>query len=85
MANALRGVTTAPRAAILYDGDVPFVFVVRDGKAIRRAVTIGIEQDDTVQIRTGVQAGDQLVVDGGPALSDGMAVHTGQPMQAAHP
>lgn len=85
VANAFRGVTTAPRAAILYDGDVPFVFVVRNGKASRRAVTLGIEQGDTVQIRTGVQAGDQLVVEGGPALSDGMAVHTGQPTQAARP
>ncbi|MGV9006836.1 MAG: efflux RND transporter periplasmic adaptor subunit [Brevundimonas sp.] len=85
VANALRDVTTAPRAAILYEGDIPFVFVVRDGKAIRRPVTLGIEQGDTVQIRAGVQAGDRLVIEGGPALSDGIAVHTVQVSAAAHP
>jgi membrane fusion protein (multidrug efflux system) len=65
---------TAPRQALLYDGDRPYLFVTTAGAAHRRDVEVGVEQGDRVQIRSGVRAGERVVVDGGSALSDGMAV-----------
>ena len=67
----------APRAAVLYDGDQPYVFVVNRDVAARRPVTIGLEQADVVQLTRGVRAGDRVVIEGGPALSDGMKTREG--------
>lgn len=64
----------APRTAILYDGDQAYVFVVPDNVASRRLVTVGLEQSGLVQLTSGVHVGERVVTEGGPALSDGIAV-----------
>lgn len=58
---------TLPPTAIRDGG----VFVVEDGKARRRAVTVGLVLPDRVQILSGVASGDRVVVGGGDALTDG--------------
>lgn len=68
------GVLTAPRTAILYDGETPYVFVVVGGKAARRPVQVGLEQSDRVELVSGLRPGDRVVIEGGPSLTDGMAV-----------
>ncbi|MBS3763797.1 MAG: efflux RND transporter periplasmic adaptor subunit, partial [Planctomycetes bacterium] len=45
-------------------------FVVKDGKAVRRMVQTGIEQEQRVQITKGIKAGERVVVTGGK-LKDG--------------
>ncbi len=66
--------TVAPRTALLYEGDQPYVFVVVGNVASRRPVTVGLEQAGTVQLTAGVRPGERVVVEGGPALSDGIAI-----------
>ena len=71
------GGLTVPPAALVRDGADPTraqVFVVTDGKAERRDVTVGIERPDAVQVTSGVQAGDVVVVDPPAALGPGTAV-----------
>lgn len=63
-----------PRAAVLYEGETPNVFVVNGGKALKRGVRLGLERGDTIQVLDGVRAGEVLVTEGGAALSDGMKV-----------
>ncbi|TVR64421.1 MAG: efflux RND transporter periplasmic adaptor subunit [Gemmatimonadales bacterium] len=55
---------TLPRTAVLVDGAVPRVFVVRDGRAEERQVTLGFSRGDQVEIATGLAAGDTVVVVG---------------------
>jgi len=50
------------------------VFVVEEGKARRQIVTTGIEADNRVQILSGVQPGDTIVVAGHEKLKDGASV-----------
>lgn len=50
------------------------VFVLHNGKALGRKVQTGIEEAGRVQITTGVQAGDRVVVAGNETLTDGAAV-----------
>ena len=50
------------------------VYVVSEGKANMRQVTIGLEQGQSVQIIDGVQAGEMVVVAGNLNLKDGVAV-----------
>jgi membrane fusion protein (multidrug efflux system) len=71
-----------PEEALVPQGDQQFVFVVAQGQARRRTVTIGIRQDGDVQILDGLSAGDTVVVQGQQRLRDGDAVEvveTGAP------
>lgn len=69
-----------PRNALLYDGDAPFVFVVHGAapkqQAQRRAVQLGLRDNDYVEILQGVTAGEHVVVLGNAELSDGMNIRT---------
>lgn len=49
-------------------------FVVEQGKAVRRIVTLGIEQGDRVQITSGIQTGETVVVNGNLNLKHGALV-----------
>ena len=55
-------------------GRGPVVFVVEDGKAVRRSVETGIEQDNASRSARGSEPGDQVVVAGNQKLKDGAAV-----------
>jgi RND family efflux transporter MFP subunit len=50
------------------------VFVVEEGKAMRRMVETGIEEGNRVQIVTGISPGDKVVVAGNEKLKDGASV-----------
>lgn len=56
-----------PVSAILRDDEnLPFVYIAqRDGSFARRAVTVGYRTGDQSDIASGLQAGEQVVVDGG--------------------
>lgn len=74
---ALRGSRDSmdmPRAALLYDGEQAYVFVVSGGIAHRRDVKIGTDAGNRIEISSGVKLGDQIALDGAAALEDGMAV-----------
>lgn len=51
----------APTTAVKRDGDAGTVLVVNDGKVEERKVTLGIVEDDDVEILSGVAAGETLV------------------------
>ena len=59
-----------------------FVWVVRDGKASRRQVGVGVRIPGFTEIRSGVDAGDTVVVGGHERLQDGMPVQ-GKPADRA--
>jgi cobalt-zinc-cadmium efflux system membrane fusion protein len=56
-----------PVGAILRDDEnLPFVYIVQpDGSFARRSVTLGYRTGDQYDIPAGLQAGDQIVIDGG--------------------
>lgn len=63
-------------SAVLYSEGAKdtFVFVVTDGKAVKRNVTLGVRRNGQVEVLTGLQNGDQLIEKAGPLLYDGEAV-----------
>jgi len=63
-----------PRAAVLWQGDKAYVFVVQSGKAVRRFVDAGADDGERIEIKSGLAAGDSVVVLGNYELEDGMAV-----------
>lgn len=68
-----------PRAALL-DGDgPPRVFVVSDGQAVEREVTLGLSNGAWVEVVSGVADGEDVVVVGQGALRPGSAVRVVTP------
>lgn len=63
-----------PRTAIRNDGGRPTVFLITDKKLERRAVTLGSERGNDVEIMAGISPGDSVVVRGGEGLHEGQAV-----------
>jgi cobalt-zinc-cadmium efflux system membrane fusion protein len=60
-----------PTTAVVRDGEQAAIWVVSEPHRLtRRAVTLGTEQAGVVQVLTGVQPGEQVVVDGGIFLSN---------------
>lgn len=65
-----RDVVVVPAAAVVREGDETAVFVAHDGKAARRAVTLGMTDGRRVEIADGLAAGDEVIVDGQAGLPD---------------
>lgn len=69
-----------PADAVVTEDARDAVFVIADGKAQRREVSVGFAEGDRVQIETGVQAGETVVITGQAALRDDSPVEVvGQP------
>jgi membrane fusion protein (multidrug efflux system) len=63
-----------PATAVLRDEGTAYVFVVQDGKAARRDITIGVRTRDEVQVLEGLAPGDEVVVRGSQGLNPGSPV-----------
>jgi len=59
-----------------------YVFVLHDNKVERRAVTTGVDVDDgrLLEIRSGLVAGEEVVIAGADALADGTQVRVARDM-----
>jgi RND family efflux transporter MFP subunit len=63
-----------PKTAVRKADGRDVVFVVQGEIAERRAVTIGLTDGDQVEIASGLQIGEQVIVEGPPTLADGARV-----------
>jgi RND family efflux transporter MFP subunit len=67
-----------PKAAVRSADGHSIVFVLRDDRVERRAVSVGLENGDQVELVSGVSAGERVVVDGPATLKDGDKVRVQQ-------
>jgi RND family efflux transporter MFP subunit len=63
-----------PKSAVQSQDGRDVVFVVQNGRAERRAVTVTDTQGDDSVLSAGVSAGENVIVDSSAGLTDGMAV-----------
>jgi RND family efflux transporter MFP subunit len=68
-----------PAASIRQDEGKDVIFLLRDGHAERRAVSLGGTLGDSRQVQAGVMAGDTVIVDPPVGLKDGDAVTAREP------
>jgi RND family efflux transporter MFP subunit len=69
-----RPVLRVPAAAVRTDGGTSVVWIVRDGRLVKRPVTTGPVSGGFLEIRSGLDGGEQLVTGGVEAPADGMRV-----------
>jgi len=67
-----------PKTAVRNDGGAQIVYLVRDDKLERRAVSVGAERGNDIEILAGIAPGDRLVVRGAEKLHEGQAVEIKQ-------
>jgi RND family efflux transporter MFP subunit len=67
-----------PKSAVRSDDGKQVVYLVREQKLERRAVSLGAERGTDVEILAGVSPGDKLVVRGAETLHEGQAVEVKQ-------
>ena len=63
-----------PKAAVRQLDGRDVVWLVREGKVERRAVTVGTTRGEELTIAAGVSGGDRLVIEGPGNLADGVKV-----------
>ncbi|MEM7284487.1 MAG: efflux RND transporter periplasmic adaptor subunit, partial [Pseudomonadota bacterium] len=68
------GAVLIPAAALIHEDNKISVFVVHNGVAHQRRVTVGYVNDDQVEVISGLEAGDQVVTMGQFNLRDGNQV-----------
>jgi multidrug efflux pump subunit AcrA (membrane-fusion protein) len=71
-----RGVLTIPRAALFRDGNRRFIYRLEEGRARKRDVSVGLIGLNDVEITSGIQENDSVILPGTVPLSDGLRVTT---------
>lgn len=75
-AEAHTNVVTVPASAIVREGAETAVFVAAGDKAQRRPVVTGFAAGERVEVRSGLRAGEPVIVSGQAGLPDGAAITT---------
>jgi membrane fusion protein (multidrug efflux system) len=78
LANDEREALVIPEEALTPEAERQFVFVVNDGTAQRREVRIGGRRPGSVEIVAGLDAGDQVIVEGTQKVRDGAPVRSSE-------
>ncbi len=80
------GATLLSKAALVHEDERAYVFVVEGDTAHKVAVETGLEDGDVVEIVSGVEPGQEVVVAGQSALEDGSRIQRvdeqGRPVEA---
>ncbi|MBR3761473.1 MAG: efflux RND transporter periplasmic adaptor subunit [Lachnospiraceae bacterium] len=63
-----------PYDAVYYENDGSYVYVMKDGKAVKTPVTTGIFNDESIEITSGLYLEDVVITSWSPRLIDGVAV-----------
>lgn len=69
-ANAL----VIPTAAVLEEDNISVVYIVDNGAAVRRPIETGIEEDGIIEVLSGLEGHEQIIVTGQSGLRDGSKV-----------
>lgn len=74
---------TVPRIALIEGSGESAVFVVENGKAVRKVLQLGYINGEYAEVLGGIEAGDQVITQGRVAVRDGAEVEVLNPPAAA--
>lgn len=63
-----------PKEALVREDSTTYVYKIEEGAAKRVAVTLGLDDGYTIEVLSGVHAGDSVVIKGQAYLNDGIAI-----------
>lgn len=68
-------VLTIPYDSVYYENEGAYVYTSVDGRAVKTPITTGIFDDETIEVTSGLQAGDIVVTSWSPQLTEGVLLH----------
>lgn len=68
------GAITIPQDAVQYGSEGTFVYAIADGKAVMRKLELGVVDNGRIEVRSGLAAGEQVVMQGLDRLRPGREV-----------
>jgi len=68
------GAVTIPQDAVQYGADGTYIYVVENNKAQLKMLELGVVDNGQVEVRKGLAAGDQIVMEGLDRLRPGRDV-----------
>ena len=87
-------VLVLPKSSLVRRDEEVFAFVVKDDRAVQRALTVGLEDADVVEVLDGVTMDDEIILAGQISLKDGALIQRvdaqgnpidGEGLEAARP
>jgi RND family efflux transporter MFP subunit len=63
-----------PRESVIRELRTAHVFVTENDLAVKKAVELGLEEGDNVEVLSGLEAGDKVVIAGQGGLDDGQKI-----------
>ncbi len=74
-----------PKRAMVYEGGERYIFMVVEGKALKKRLQPGYEDPENIEALQGVDEGAQVIVLGHNGIKDGAPVRTVTPVGATAP
>jgi len=71
---SLKDIVLIPRKAVLGNSESYYVFLKKDGKALRKTFRPQIENADAIAVKSGLNVGDSIIILGNFELKEGMKV-----------
>ena len=71
---SVENVLQIPKGAVYSDTEGEYVYVLRDGKATKVDVTVGIYNSDMIEVVSGLNENDVVIVAGDTEITEGMAL-----------
>src|SRR3989338_366758 len=75
-AGPLAGSFFVPLQAVSITPNETFVFIVKDGKAAKIPVELGITEGEKIEVTSGLRNGDEVITEGNKELEEGQNVQT---------
>jgi membrane fusion protein, multidrug efflux system len=85
MVKKIDDAVVVPVEAVITGPEGPAVFIVKEGMALERQVELGIEEKNLVQIVSGIQAGDRVIIAGGEKIKNRVQISLSERKDAYPP
>jgi len=69
-----QNVVVVPMVAVVDQGSRQTIFVVENGEAISRAIQLGINDGQNIEVISGIEAGDEIIIRGQHIVGHGYSV-----------
>ena len=70
-----RSALATPLEAVKQDGETYYVFIVKEGKAVRNEVEIGTASDQYMEIKSGLEPGSKVIMNPSEEVQDNVEVN----------
>ncbi len=69
-----KGVITVPINSVYYDGDQAYVYVAENDVAVRKNLTVGLSDDEVIEVLEGITENDRVIITYSAQLNDGVSI-----------